>query len=176
VRVTDWSRNGWFILTETHPDGRGDIVVTRDTPDADVRLYLRSPFNDTHGVVSPGGRWLAYVSDESGQAEVYVDHFPLARARARLTLGGGTEPRWSRDGTRVYFRRGSEVHAVTVTPSGETLAATASERLFDAGADVRAFDVRGDGQRVLVNVAAAGGAPAPLSVLVNLRTLLPSAP
>jgi Tol biopolymer transport system component len=116
---------------------------------------------------------MAYVSDESGRPEIYVDQFPAPGARARLTAGGGTEPRWRRDGGEIFFRRGSEIHAVRLQAAGATLEAVSSERLFDAGAEIRSYDVTPDGQRFLVNVPAPGAAPRPLSVIVNLRSLLP---
>ena len=57
-----------------------------------------------------------------------------------MTSGGGSEPRWVRDGTELFFRRGTEVHAVTPMRGGAPEAAS-SERLFDAGAEIRAYDV-----------------------------------
>jgi hypothetical protein len=60
IRVTDWSPSDWIVLTETQADGRGDITLASVSSNADVRDYLRSPFNETFGTVSPDGRWLAY--------------------------------------------------------------------------------------------------------------------
>ena len=88
-------------------------------------------------------------------------------------MGGGTEPRWGSDTGELFFRRGSEVHAVRLRVSDATVEATASERLFDAGAEIRSFDVGPDGQRFLVNLPAPDAAPKPLSVVVNVRSLLP---
>jgi Tol biopolymer transport system component len=174
VRVTDWARgNEWIILVEATRDTRGDLVLLRADGQGDVRRYAQSAFNETHGVVSPDGRWMAYASDESGRPELYVDAFPTPGQRARLTVGGGTEPRWSRDGGEVFFRRGSEIHAVQLRPVGATLEATSSEQLFDAGAEIRSFDVTADGTRFLINVAARAAQPRPLSVVVNVRSLLP---
>jgi Tol biopolymer transport system component len=174
VRVTDWSPGDeWLILAETTRATRGDLVLMRADGEGEVRSYAQSPFHETHGVVSPDGRWLAYASDESGATEIYVDAFPTPGQRARLSVGGGTEPRWSRDGREVFFRRGSAIHAVHLRASGATLEAASSERLFDAGAEIRSFDVTPDGQRFLVNVPAPDTAPTPLSVIVNVRSLLP---
>ncbi len=174
VRATDWSRGDeWIVVVETRPDTRGDVLLMRADGEGEVRSYLQSPFNETHGVVSPDGRWMAYASDESGRPEIYADAFPTPGSRARLTVGGGTEPRWGRDDRELFFRRGSEIHAVRLRVAGATLEATSSERLFDAGAEIRSFDVAPDATRFLVNVPAPDAAPKALTVVVNFRTLLP---
>jgi hypothetical protein len=177
VRVTDWSGDGqWIVVSEAQSDGRGDIMLLRARQGGEVRTYLRSPFDETQGTVSPDGRWLAYSSDESGRADVYVDAFPEPRGRARITLGGGEEPRWGRDSHELFFRRGREVHTVKLQATGNSIEALASERLFDSGAEIRSFDAASDGERFLLNVPAAGSAPPPLKVLVHVSSLLPSAP
>jgi hypothetical protein len=107
---------------------------------------------------------------------LYVDAFPAPRARARLTVGGGTEPRWAHDGTRLFFRRGPEVHVVALARNGEALEAVSTTRLFAVEGEIRGLDVSADSTRVLVNVAAPGPSPKPMTVLVNVRSLLPSAP
>jgi Tol biopolymer transport system component len=126
--------------------------------------------------VSPDARWLAYASDESGRFEIYIDSFPKPGSRARLTTGGGMDPRWRADGRELYFRRGSEIHVVNPFREDGTAEAVSSERLFDTVLDVRAYDVTADGQRFLVNIATPEAAPRPFAVLVNLRSLLRFAP
>ena len=88
-----------------------------------------------------------------------MDSFPAPGTRGRLTIGGGTEPRWRADGTELYFRRGSEIHAVKPHLSAVLVEAAASERLFDAGADIRSYDVTSDGQRFLLNLPAPDNTP-----------------
>jgi serine/threonine-protein kinase len=183
VRITQWTSNGqWIVLAESRSGSGTDILLLSTTPGtsasdngAAVREYARAPFNETFGTVSADGRWLAYASDESGAMEVYVDSFPVPGRRARLSVGGGTEPRWSLDGGAVFFRRGPEVHQVRLDIAGGAPQAASSERLFRADADIRSFDVAPDGQRFLLNVPAPART-APLTVLVHVRSLLPSAP
>jgi serine/threonine-protein kinase len=177
VRVTDWSSDGqWLIVSAARPGAGSDLVLMRARENGEVRPYAQAAFNETFGSVSPDNRWLAYVSDESGAPEIYVDRFPTPGARARLTVGGGAEPRWSRDGRSVFFQRGSAIHVVEVQPAGASLEAVRTRRLFDAGAELRSFDVSPDGTRLLLNVPAPGSEARPLGVLVNVRSLLPSAP
>jgi eukaryotic-like serine/threonine-protein kinase len=177
VTVSDWPVPQWIVATESRAATRSDIILVPVDTAGDVRVYAQSPFNEMQGVVSPDGRWLAYASDESGRFEIYVDAFPTPGRRGRLTVGGGIEPRWGRtDDDELFFRRGSEIHVVRPDLAGAAPVAVSSERLFDAGADVRSFDVAADGQRFLLNLPAADSAPKPMTVLVNVRSLLPSAP
>jgi Tol biopolymer transport system component len=172
VRITDWTPDGrWLIVSESRPGTRADLwQIPADVGEA--RAYAQSPFNEVQGVVSPDGRWMAYASDESGRYEIYVDAFPAPGTRGRLSSGGGLEPRWNADGTELYFRRGTEIHAVrpalTSTPE-----ATASERLFDARVDIRSYDVTPDGRRFLLNLPAEETERAVVTVVVNWRQLLP---
>lgn len=176
IRLSDWSPDQeWLVLSESRPVTHDDIwLLPLNAQDAPV-AYAQSPFNEMHGVVSPDGRWMAYASDESGRFEIYVDSFPQPGTRARLTTGGGDHPRWSADGSELYFRRGSELHAVAIS-SGGVPEAVRSERVFDAGTEIRAYDVSADGQRFLLNVPTPDLAPQPLTVLVNVRSLLRFAP
>ena len=68
--------------------------------------------------VSPNGRWLAYVSDESGNEEIYVRSFPDidAGGRWQVSTGGGTQPLWARNGRELLYRNGEAVIAVLSRP------------------------------------------------------------
>jgi eukaryotic-like serine/threonine-protein kinase len=65
------------------------------------KAYLRTPFNEQQADISPDGRWLAYVSDESGGPEVYVDSFPTPRSKYRVTDHGAAAAYWSKDGKEL---------------------------------------------------------------------------
>jgi hypothetical protein len=60
-------------------------------------------FNESDGRFSPDVRYVAYVSDESGRNEVYVQTFPPAEGKWQVSAGGGTRPRWRRDGRELFF-------------------------------------------------------------------------
>ncbi|MGQ0733758.1 MAG: TolB family protein, partial [Acidobacteriota bacterium] len=131
-------------------------------------------FNEAQGTVSPDGRLMAYASDESGQYEIYVDEFPTPRARARVSVGGGTDPRWRQDGRELYYRRGTAVHAVTLSTTGGRVEAAASTRLFEVEADIRAYDAAPDGARFLINLPAAAQVAPAITVLVHPSALIAS--
>ena len=87
---------------------------------------VKSGFNDTDGRWSPDGTWLAYVSDESGRPDIYAN--PREGNRVRVSFGGGTRPRWSRDGHSIFFLRGSTIMRATLTNSSPASFAPAVPR------------------------------------------------
>jgi hypothetical protein len=171
VNVSDWSPDSqWLVVNESHPASRRDILLLPSRGEGGLRVYAQSPFNESQGVLSADGRWLAYASDESGRLEIYVDAFPTPGRRAKVTVGGGSDPRWYRN--EVYFRRGNAIHVARLALDGSLPEALSSEPLFDAGREIRSYDVAADGQRFLLNLAAADGVPTPLTVIVNPTSLL----
>ena len=102
---------------------------------------------------SPDGRYLAYTSDVSGRDEVYVRSFPEPSARIQVSVSGGSDPVWSADGARLYYRAGDAliVARVALSPSfrlisRDTLLAKVSAI---TGAFSSGYDVSRDGSRVL---------------------------
>jgi serine/threonine-protein kinase len=103
--------------------------------------------------LSPDGRWLAYVSDESGVPAVQVRPFPGPAARYLVSADGGSEPRWSPDGRRLFYRNGRKMLAATVS-TVPGFAVTGREVLFEGsyatGSSHRNYDVSGDGREFLM--------------------------
>jgi len=99
----DWSPDGRFIVyTSQSPKTKMDLWLL-STSDRKPIPYLQTPFNELHGQVSPDGRWLAYTSDESGTWEIYVQSFPVAGHRRTISIDGGAQPRWRRDGKELFY-------------------------------------------------------------------------
>ena len=95
------------------------VLVALDGEDAPETL-LSTEFNESMGGLSPDGAWLAFVSDESGQPEVYVRPFPNVEAgRSTISTAGGQGPVWSRDGSELFYWASNQFMAVSVqtTPS-----------------------------------------------------------
>src|SRR5204863_5642095 len=65
--------------------------------------YLQTEFNEHHGQLSPDSRWIAYISDQSGRQEVYVATFPKPSERMKISVDGGIQPRWRRDGKELFY-------------------------------------------------------------------------
>ncbi|HSL20888.1 MAG TPA: protein kinase [Vicinamibacterales bacterium] len=99
-----FSPDGEFLIySETGSAGKSDLwrlpIRTGATP---VPLF-ETPFSESHASVSPDGRWLAYVSDESGRDEVYVRALAERGGRLQVSTEGGVRPAWSRTGQRLFF-------------------------------------------------------------------------
>lgn len=168
VQLWDWSRDGRFLLVgRTHAQTRDDLWVVPQADGAAPSAYAAGSFNQTFGAFSPNGRWVAFASDESGQSEIYIDSFPAPGARLRVTTAGGTEPRWRRDSSELYFRRGPEVYAARLASRPGAMAVASLDRLFDAGAPIRAFDVAPDGTRFLLNLPASSAAPRSATMVIH---------
>ena len=165
VQVWDWSRDGRSLLIGRKSNDSGDdLWIQPPVEGAAAQPYLTAPFDQTHGVVSPDGRSIAYASNESGQFDIYVDGFPKPGRRSRVTTAGGTEPRWSADGGELFFRRGSEMHVVVL----DGFEVRSTTRLFDAGATIRAYDVSRDG-RFLLNLPANNRAPSAATIVSHWK-------
>ena len=103
--------------------------------------------------LSPDGRWLAYVSDESGRAEIYVQPFPAPGARIQVTTDGGSEPLWAKSGKALIYRAGQAVIsvAVSLTPTftiGERRTLATGNYLTEP--THQDYDVTPDGTRLLM--------------------------
>jgi dipeptidyl aminopeptidase/acylaminoacyl peptidase len=128
---------------------------------------VKSGFNDTDGRWSPDGTWLAYVSDESGRPDIYAN--PREGNRVRVSFGGGTRPRWSRDGRSIFFLRGSTIMQATLVNSSPASFAPAVPVVDAPG--IRDFDVahRRDGILAIVPVGPLSSAP--VSAMVDWRSV-----
>jgi Tol biopolymer transport system component len=102
---SDWLRDGSALLVtdEAGPD-RGDILVQPADGSA-ARPYVATPADEMGARISPDGRWVAYSSDESGRAEVYLDSYPRPGRRVTVSSGGGVHPVWRGDGRELYYWR-----------------------------------------------------------------------
>ena len=118
-----------------------------------ARTVIPAAFNESAPALSPDGHWLAYQSDEAGRMEVYVRPYPGPGARVPVSVLGGTEPAWSRDGRELFYRAADSmmVAAVSLRP---TFAVTGRRRLFAGaflrGGPFREYDVTSDGQRFVM--------------------------
>ncbi|MCH7716880.1 MAG: protein kinase [Gemmatimonadetes bacterium] len=133
----------------------GDIVGYQISGDSAPVLLVATNATEATPAVSPDGRWLAYVSDESGNNEVYVRPFPnTGDGRTQVSTAGGEAPRWARDGRHLFYRSTSrnELVAVEVIPGpGPTLAVSEPEVLFSLDAYViDDYDATEDGRFVMI--------------------------
>jgi serine/threonine-protein kinase len=115
------------------------------------RVLLGGAFMKSEGILSPDDRWLAYVSNESGQPGVYVRPYPEGAGRWQISTPGGVEPRWSNDGRELFYRDNQTIYRVPIRTS-PAFSAGRPERLFDrvaSGNGVHTYSPAADGSRFL---------------------------
>jgi serine/threonine-protein kinase len=142
-----WSPGGHLVFDERKPSAERDIWVF--SKEGDPSPFLLTSFDEWGPAFSPDGRWLAYVSDESGESEVYVQPYPGPGGKWPVSAGGGTEPVWSPDGRELFYRQGVQLMAVAV-PEGTEFRPSKPRPLFQSRYEViegaRDYDVSADGR------------------------------
>jgi Tol biopolymer transport system component len=102
--IYDWTPDGRALVYGRQESAtRRDIWILPLDGDRTPRPYLVTPYYEEGARVSPDGRWMAYNSDESGQAEAYVQAFPAGGAKYQVTTRGGFNAGWTSDGRRLFF-------------------------------------------------------------------------
>jgi Tol biopolymer transport system component len=158
------ANDGTLFFTEYHPKTGGDIWKL--TPEAKVESVRVTPFNEYGPVVSPNRKWIAYVSDESSQSEVYILDYPEMKETPNpVSSGGGGMPKWSRDGSELFYRTSDAMMAVTIGPDGSIT--SEPRRLFDAKDYGYYYDISSDGKRFLMIRRDPGSVPNQLNVILN---------
>jgi eukaryotic-like serine/threonine-protein kinase len=102
------------LYRETAPTTGFDIYALPLDGERTPRPVVVTPFNESSPMLSPDGRWLAFVSDQSGRNEVYARAYPDGASDFQISAGGGTEPVWHPDGRRLYYRRGGTLLQATL--------------------------------------------------------------
>ncbi|MFN0120174.1 MAG: protein kinase domain-containing protein, partial [Blastocatellia bacterium] len=170
---TDWSRDGRFIIYFLNdPKTRQDVWVLPLEGEHKPFPYLHTEAFEGAAELSPDGRWLAYISDESGRFEVYVQRFPAGGGRRQVSTGGAVGPRWRRDGRELFYHAADGKLMAVPVGSGENFeagvaAAVCEFRSGNISSGLAAYTVTGDGQRFLVNAIVDAEPRAPLTVVVN---------
>ena len=152
-----WSPDGRTLALYRSVDGlnnRDLEVLDLDSDDRTPESFLGTPFEERGVSFSPNGRWLAYVSDESGQNEIYVRPYPGPGGEHVVSSGGGGEGVWGRDGSELFYRKGDQLMVVRVN-AGETWSAGPPEPVFansyvqdnaSGGGGNPNYDISPDGQ------------------------------
>jgi Tol biopolymer transport system component len=172
----DWSPDGSVLLAvEPRPgeDGQHDIwVLPLDGERVPYRL-TETPSNELDPALSPDGLWMAYISDESGQSEVYVTAFPAGGRKWQLSKDGGDYPQWSQRGDELFYLDLDKVlMAVPVDLEGDSFVPGGASALFQTQATRRIFSVSPDGERFLIVERQENAAPSQINLLVGWQQLL----
>jgi eukaryotic-like serine/threonine-protein kinase len=154
-----WSKDGkTLILSKGTGGGAYDIMALSMEGGRKLRPLLNATYNENFPQVSPDGRWMSYLSDESGENEVYVRPFPeVDGGRWQVSTSGGTNPLWSPDGRDLFYRSGDAAMAVSVKIA-PTFSFETPKILFHGR--YSAWDISPDGKRFLMIKPSEAAAPA----------------
>jgi hypothetical protein len=180
--------------TSWSPDGRtlafyvGGVTNTRDIwmlhRDADKWTpapFIETSFEERGAIFSADGRWVAYVSNKSGQNDIYARPYPGPGGEVTISVGGGREPVWAPSGRELFYRHAGKLLAVRIDETASSLTVGAPTRVFDdpyrldtggAQGGVANYDISPDGRRfVMVEEprASNSGAPAAPQIQVVLN-------
>jgi Tol biopolymer transport system component/predicted Ser/Thr protein kinase len=171
--VEDWSPDGKLLLFNVDSHDVDALPLTGDRKPYPV---LKAAFPQDHARLSPDGRWIAYVSLESGRREVFVQNFPAAGGKWQVSNNGGTEPSWRGDGRELYFIEGADFKAVEVKAAGSSFEAGIPKTLFAVQLDSinrrSRYVATPDGKRFLFVTTPRSIDTTPFIVVQNWQTLL----
>ena len=148
-----WSADGnWLAYTRQIPVTNIDIWVLPMKGDRKSRPFLSSPFAKSMPAFSPDGRYLAYMSLESGQEEIYVQPFPGPGSKWQISTDGGDSPRWAPNGREIFYRNGNRMMAAK-TETQPAFSFHAPRLLFEGNylaASAASYDVSPDGRFLMI--------------------------
>lgn len=172
--VTDWSRDGRFLLFNSmgDPKTKSDIWMLPMTGDRIAAPFLVTEFNESGAVFSPDGRWVVYVSDETGRQQVYARLANGTGGKVQVTTNGGRRPIWKADPRKLFFSSlDRKLQMATVTAGAALFTVDSVRTLFDfesrsiVGNTV--FDLSDDDRRVIALITDAKQTSAPITMVLN---------
>jgi serine/threonine-protein kinase len=155
------SPDGQSLIFRTGTTGGANIWYRGMQGDTSRKEVSATPFDEWAARLSPNGKWVAYVSDESGPYQIYVRPFPGTGPRVQVSKNGGEDPLWSTDGSRIIYHHNQEFLAANIR-SGATFSVVSYDSLFTADVFFQpghsTYDVTPDGKGLLL-IKPAGGEP-----------------
>jgi eukaryotic-like serine/threonine-protein kinase len=171
-----WSSDGRLLFySSTHPETGGDIWALPLVGKREPYPVVRTMADEQYGTPSPDGRWLAYISNETGAYEVYVEAFPSTGFKRQISTLGGFEPHWRHDGKELFYRAPNQtLMAVDVESKPTTLEFSPPKALFatriqwmEIQAVAHHYAASPDGQRFLMISATDEAQSSPMTVVLN---------
>jgi eukaryotic-like serine/threonine-protein kinase len=162
-----WTPDGHeIIFGRLNKDTGWDLYAAQVEGDHKVRPLVEAPFNQKGARLSPDGKWLAYVSDESGQPEVFVQAMSDPNTRAQISSDTGADPRWSPSGKELFFLSKGRVMSVKFA-SGNMLEPSKPVVLFEDKRAWSGYDVAADGRLVVAREAENKGIGNQINVVLH---------
>jgi eukaryotic-like serine/threonine-protein kinase len=174
LALDDWTPDGHFLVLRSFGV---KVFALPLVGERKLRLLADTPYTEDQMQVSPDGRWIAFNSDESDAWEVYVARFPEFTDKRQVSVAGGVQPRWRRDGRELFYvAPDSTMMALTVaagaTPTFDRPRALFKTSLSPPAPEWSEFDVTSDGQRFLI-LEPARARPQVFTFLLNWTEGLP---
>jgi Tol biopolymer transport system component len=170
----DISPDGRVLLFRRISAERQNDIFTMELNGKTIVPFAASQFNEVQPVFSPTGRWIAYVSNESGRYQVYIVRYPAGGgSRIQISADGGAQPTWRADEKELFFLApGGRMMAVSIDTTGGVVKPGVPAHLFDvsirpAQDEERQYDVTRDGRRFLINSVPPNVRSIPMTVVVN---------
>jgi Tol biopolymer transport system component len=168
---SSWSPDGKSLLYyHVDPKTSWDLYVLPLEGDRKPRPFVRSPFVDLRGRISPDGRWVAYQTNEAGRAEIFVQAFPGPGGKWQISTAGGTEPQWGPGGKELFYLSQNKMMRVSVQ-TGAAFEAGIPEPLFPVAlrriVTNNRYLVSRDGRRFLLLSSLLQNLTPPTTVVVN---------
>ncbi len=171
-----WSGDGASLIYGTYgPTTNLDLAIVRLGGERERIPLFADEFGELMARTSPDGRWIAYASTESGKTEVYVRPFPSGDGKWKISIDGGIEPAWRRDGKEIFYLAPDGSLMAVAVKTESTFLPGGSSRLFQtrlnplpipAGTRNR-YVVSPDGQQFLVRQPPEGRPMLPITIVVN---------
>ena len=174
-RELAWVPDGRQLLFAEIVSGPRASLGVLDVEDGSSRTLVDDGVNHFDPVVSPSGRWLADESEETGTREVWVRPFPdVGAERYLISVGGGSDPVWSQDGSELFFRRNQTMLSVGVTNGppptwGQPVPLFESRGRYAFSTFARSFDIGQDGRFLMIARDAAELSPSQSQVAIVLN-------
>ena len=170
---SSWSPDGQVLLFD-HQDkaGKFSIWALPFSGDRKPYTFMESRFNSQMGKFSPDGHWVAYVSNDSGTDEVYAAPFPGPGSRIQISSGGGSQPRWRRDGQELFYLSPEQkMMAAQIIAGGGDFRVGSVHTLFTVsplgGVPGYLYDVTADGQKFIIAQDFEHTSTVPLTIVTN---------
>jgi Tol biopolymer transport system component len=175
IVLTDWSKDGRYLIGDVQENTtREDIFFVDLKGDRKLTKFLQTPASEQAASLSPNGKWLAYISDESGRYEVYVTAFPNPGGKWAISSSGIdplTTPSWSADGKELYYDSSGKIMAVPITNT-ESFQFGTPQPLPMSTTDLTGFVPGPTPGRFLVLRRAGQAQSSPLHLVLNWTELL----
>jgi len=172
-----WPRDGKAVVFDAQSAGSSrSLWIARLDGDRIPRALHQTPFEERDPAISPDGRWLAYQSNETGTAEIYVQPFPGPGRKLRISIDGGIQPVWSRDSHELFYRQGDAMMSAKIETSGSISARP--QLLFRTGKNLTIsnplgsstffpYDIAPDGRFLVVESVPSSMPARPITAVLN---------